>query len=100
MGFESIIFLTALPLAAVPLLLHFFDRRRAVVIEWGAMQFLQEAATRRTSARRLKEWLLLLLRIAALAVLIMALAQPLLRGNWFGTTDRKETIVVLDNSMS
>ena len=53
MSFLSIAFLAALPLAAAPLLLHFFDRRRNVVIEWGAMQFLEEAATRRTSARRI-----------------------------------------------
>ena len=70
MSFLSIAFLAALPLAAAPILLHFFDRRRNVVIEWGAMQFLQEAATRQTSARRLKEWLLLLMRVAALVALM------------------------------
>ncbi len=100
MSFLSLAFLAALPLAAAPLLLHFFDRRRNVVIEWGAMQFLQEAVTRRTSARRLREWLLLLLRVAALLALIVALARPLISGNWFGTTDSRETIVVVDNSMS
>lgn len=100
MTFVGIAFLAALPLAAAPLLLHLFDRRRNVVIEWGAMQFLQEAATRRTSARRLKELLLLLTRIAALLALIFALAQPLVSGNWFGGADRSETIVVIDNSMS
>ena len=99
MSFLSIAFLAALPLAAAPLLLHFFDRRRNVVIGWGAMQFLQQAATRRTSARSLKEWLLLLMRIVALLALIVALARPLAPGNWFGTRDRTETIVVLDNSM-
>jgi len=99
-SFLSILFLAALPLAAAPLLLHFFDRRRNVVIEWGAMQFLEEAATRRTSARRLKEWLLLIMRIAALLALIMALARPIISGNWFGTNDRRETILVVDNSMS
>lgn len=100
MSFLSIAFLAALPLAAAPLLLHFFDRRRNVVIEWGAMQFLQEAATKKTSARRLKELLLLLMRITALLALIIALARPLVPGNWFGTSDRSETIVVVDNSMS
>ena len=100
MSFLSIAFLAALPLAAAPLLLHFFDRRRNVVIPWGAMQFLQEAATRRTNARRLKEWLLLLTRIAALLALIMALARPLVPGHWFGTADRRETIIIIDNSMS
>ena len=98
--FLSSVFLAALPLAVAPLLLHFFDRRRNVVIEWGAMQFLQEAATRRTSARRLQQWLLLLLRILAIAALVTALARPLLPGQWLGATDRRETIFVLDNSLS
>ncbi len=100
MSFLSIAFLTALPLAAVPILLHLFDRRRNVVIEWGAMQFLMEAATRRTNARRLKQWLLLVLRVLAIAALVMALARPMLPGNWFGSSDRGETIFIVDNSMS
>ena len=93
-------FLAALPLATAPILLHLFDRRRNVVIEWGAMQFLMEAATRRTSARKLKQWLLLLLRVLAVALLVLSLAQPMLPGNWFGNTERGETIFVIDNSMS
>lgn len=100
MSFLSIAFLTALPLALTPLLLHLFDRRRNVVIEWGAMQFLQEAVTRRTSARKLKQWLLLLLRTLALLALILALSRPFIPGNWFSGTDRGETILVIDNSMS
>lgn len=100
MSFLSIAFLTALPLAAAPILLHLFDRRRNVVIEWGAMQFLIEAASRRTNARKLKQWLLLLLRVLAIAMLVLALARPLLSGSWFSTLDRGETILVVDNSMS
>jgi hypothetical protein len=99
-GFLSIAFLAALPLAAAPILLHLFDRRRNVVIDWGAMQFLMEAATRKTSARKLKQWLLLLLRVLAVAALVLALARPQLPGSWFGSTDRGETIFILDNSMS
>jgi len=98
--FLSMAFLAALPLAAAPILLHLLDRRRNVVIEWGAMQFLMEAATRRTSARKLKQWLLLLLRVLAVALLVLSLAQPLLPGNWFGNKERGETIFVVDNSMS
>lgn len=100
MSFLSLFFLTALPLVAAPLVLHLFDRRRNVVIEWGAMQFLLEAATRRTSARKFKQWLLLLLRMLTLAALILALARPLIPGNWFGSQERTEIILVLDNSLS
>ncbi|HUG19079.1 MAG TPA: BatA domain-containing protein, partial [Planctomycetaceae bacterium] len=100
MSFLSIAFLTALPLAAVPILLHLFDRRRNVVIEWGAMDFLMEAAAQRTSARKLKQWLLILLRVLTVLFLILALSRPTLPGNWFGNSERTETIVVLDNSLS
>lgn len=100
MGFLSITFLVALPLALAPILLHLFDRRRNVTIEWGAMEFLLEAATRRTSARKLKQWLLLALRVLAIAALVLALARPKLPGHWFGNSDRSETVFVIDNSMS
>ncbi|MEZ6125243.1 MAG: BatA domain-containing protein [Planctomycetaceae bacterium] len=93
-------FLLALPLAAAPILLHLFDRQRNVTIEWGAMQFLMEAAARKTSARKLKQWLLLLLRCLAVLALVLALARPMLPGHWFGSTERTETVLVLDNSMS
>jgi len=99
-GFLSITFLVALPLALAPILLHLFDRRRNVTIEWGAMDFLLQAATRRTSARRLKQWLLLALRVLAIAALVLALARPKLPGHWFGNSDRGETVFVIDNSMS
>lgn len=100
MTFLSLAFLIALPLAAAPILLHLFDRRRQSVIAWGAMQFLAEAASRRTSARRLKQWLLLLLRTLAVAALVLALARPLAPGGWLGGGDRAETILIVDNSMS
>ncbi|KAA5538990.1 VWA domain-containing protein [Roseiconus nitratireducens] len=100
MSFLSIAFLMALPLAAAPLLLHFFDRRRNAVIHWGAMQFLIEASTRKTSARRLKQWLLLLLRCLAIAALIFALARPLIPAGYLGSRGEGETVFVVDNSMS
>ena len=100
MNFLSIIFLSALPLALAPLVLHLFDRRRKVAIEWGAMQFLVEATTQRTNARRVRHWLLLLLRMLAVAALVMALARPMLPGHWFGSSEQSETILIIDNSMS
>lgn len=100
MTFLGVAFLFAVPLAAAPLLLHLLDRRRNVAIEWGAMDFLVSASTRQTSARRLKQWTLLLLRMLAIAALIFALARPLIPSGWLGTSDRGETIFVVDNSMS
>lgn len=100
MSFLSFAFLFALPLASAPILLHLFDRQRNVVIEWGAMQFLVEAARRRQNARRLQQWLLLLLRTLAIFCLVMALARPLVNSTLLGVVDRSDTILVIDNSLS
>lgn len=100
MSFLSLAFLAALPLAAAPILLHWFDRHRNVTIEWGAMQFLVEAAQHRTRARRLQEWWLLAMRVLAIACLVLALARPLAQTTWLSTPDQQETIVILDNSLS
>ena len=100
MSFLGLAFLAALPLAAAPLLLHFFDRRRDQVIAWGAMQFLTEASTRKTSSRRLKQLLLLCLRVLAVAALVLALARPLVPSWLLGESGQGETIFVFDNSLS
>ncbi|MGE0761051.1 MAG: BatA domain-containing protein, partial [Pirellulaceae bacterium] len=100
MTFLGLAFLAALPLAAAPILLHLFDRRRTVVIEWGAMQFLMEASSRKTSARRFQHWLLLLLRVLAIAALVLALARPLVELSWFPSYDATETVLVIDTSLS
>src|SRR5438270_5881052 len=67
---------------AIPIVIHLFNRRRYEVIDWGAMQFLQISETTR---RRLllEEVLLLLLRMAALALLALALAAPYGTGSGF-----------------
>lgn len=72
---------TALAALLVPLLLH-LDRRRALrplrfaALRWiGAMQKPQRTL-------RLREWLLLLLRLLLLAAVVAWLAQPLLHGTW------------------
>jgi len=100
MSFLSLAFLAALPLAAAPVVLHWFDRHRNVTIEWGAMQFLLEAARHRTRARRLQEWWLLAMRVLAIVCLVLALARPLAQTAWLGSANQTETIVILDNSLS
>src|SRR5579859_6361211 len=100
MSFLGLAFLFGLPLALSPILLHLFDRQRQVVIEWGAMQFLVEAARRKTSSSQMQQWLLLLMRSLAIFCLVMALARPLINSNWLNVTELRETILVIDNSMS
>jgi hypothetical protein len=70
------------------------------VILWGAMQFLAAAVTKGRRMERLEEFLLMFLRLAAVAALIFALAQPMVRSGWFRQETDREVILVLDNSLS
>jgi hypothetical protein len=100
MTFLSGAFLAALPLVAVPVIIHLLNRRRRKVIRWGAMRFLAEAATRRRRMWRVNDLLLMLLRAAVVTAIILALAQPLVRSGLFAPTGARDVIVVLDTSMS
>ena len=60
---------------ALPVVIHLFNRRRDQVIDWGAMQFL-DLGRRAQRKIRLTELLLMLARMALLALVALALARP------------------------
>lgn len=66
--------------AMLPLVLHLLSRARHREVEWGAMMFLQSPSGRRYSSWKLRQYLLLLIRMAIVAVLALALARPIILG--------------------
>jgi hypothetical protein len=94
--------LAGLSAVLVPPLIHLLNRRRYEVVDWGAMQFLQISEVTR---RRLflEELLLMLLRMALLAVLVLALAGPFLTGSMLarlGPRANRDVVLVFDGSYS
>lgn len=67
-------------LVAVPLVLHLIMRRKPVPHDFPALRFLRERAVANRRRLRVSHLVLLLLRMAALALLALALARPVLRG--------------------
>ena len=67
-------------LVAVPIVLHLIMRRKPVKREFPALRFLRQKAVATRRRLRLSHLFLLLLRMAALALLAVALARPVLRG--------------------
>lgn len=100
MSFLTGMFLWALPLAAVPVVIHLFNRRRRDVVRWGAMQFLLDSHTKKRRIWRVDDLLLMLLRAAAVLMIIFALAQPLVRSSWLGGAAGRDVILIIDTSMS
>ena len=67
-------------LVAVPLVLHLIMRRKPVPHDFPALRFLREKAVANRRRLQLSHIVLLLLRMAAIALVALALARPVLRG--------------------
>lgn len=72
-------FLAGLAALVVPLVLHLRHRERQKPRPFPSLMFLSRIPTRTDQRRRLTDWPLLLLRLAALALLVGAFARPFLR---------------------
>jgi hypothetical protein len=94
--------LVALPVAALPIIIHLIHQRRFQSIEWGAMRFLMEAHRMSRGYARLRQWLILLMRVIAIAALILLISRPLATG-WLGVAGGGRpdtTLILLDRSAS
>ena len=69
-------------LALVPLLIHLINMMRHRRVKWAAMEFLLQSYKKHRKWVWLKQLLLLLMRMAAIALLVMMLAQWLTQGQW------------------
>lgn len=87
---------------AGPLVIHLLHRRRYRVLPWGAMELLRAVAHRQRKLVRLRDLVLLALRMLAILLVGLALARPYLRWQ-AGAADARQpwhAILVLDNSLS
>ena len=102
MTFLNPIWLFALPLVLIPILIHLLNQRRHRTIDWGAMQFLLSAKRMSRGMARLKQWLIMAMRMLVIAGLIFVITRPLSSGLIGSLTGGKpETVVViLDRSAS
>jgi hypothetical protein len=93
-------FLAGLGLIGLPVFIHLIVRRKRKLIPWGAMQFLVGTPPRfRQRLQKLSELLVLLVRVLAVAALVLAFAQPLMQS---GVLTRRsgENVLVIDASLS
>jgi hypothetical protein len=94
MNFISPSMLAALAGLAVPIALHLLRRDSGTRAEVGTLRFLENLPTPRRKWSVPQDWLLLLLRCVAAALLAFLFARPLLEG------ERPERLVVIDRSAS
>jgi hypothetical protein len=94
--------LLALPIASLPVIIHLINQRRFQSIQWAAMRFLLEANRMSRGYARLRQWLILAMRVLAIAALVFVIGRPLATG-WLGLIGGGRpdtTIIMLDRSAS
>ena len=80
-SFLTPLFLLGLAALAVPVLIHLTQRERKSVVEFPSLMFLRKIPYESVQRRRIRDWLLLAMRLAAIALIVMAFARPFLRGS-------------------
>ncbi|HEY3861241.1 MAG TPA: BatA domain-containing protein [Verrucomicrobiae bacterium] len=94
--------LLGLPLVLAPIIIHLLNRLRHRPRPWAAMRFLLSATRSSASHTKLRQFLILLFRVLAVAMLLLFLARPL-AGGWLGwalSPAPDAIILLLDRSAS
>jgi hypothetical protein len=99
MGLLSPLLLALGALAAVPLLLHLLQRHQGPRVVFPALRYLRRAEKESARRIRVRQLLLMLLRVAAVLLVALAAARPFVRAGGVAHAPTA-AVIVLDNSMS
>jgi len=104
MNFLAPLFFAGLAAVAVPILVHLIQRERKTIVAFPSLMFIRRIPYQSVERRRIHNWFLLMLRIAAMALLVSAFARP------FFSVDpvkaaaalggAREVVILLDRSAS
>ncbi|MCA1649571.1 MAG: BatA and WFA domain-containing protein, partial [Acidobacteria bacterium] len=103
MAFLTPLFLAGLAALAIPVLVHLIQRERRNVVEFPSLMFLRRIPYQSVQRRRIRHWVLLLMRLAALALIVAAFARPFLRRGDVGAAaaaGAREVVLLVDRSYS
>ena len=103
MTFLNPAILIGLAAASIPILIHLLNLRKLKKIEFSTLHFLKELQKNKIRRVKLKQWLLLALRVMIILLIVTALARPTLEGvSIGGTTSAAKTsaVFILDDTFS
>src|ERR1700682_3169857 len=104
MVFLTPFFLLGLSAIAIPVLIHLIQREKKRVIEFPSLMFVRRIPYQSVRRRRIRHWFLLLMRAAALALIIAAFARPFFRQSATALAvsagGSRELVILLDQSAS
>src|SRR5690606_9952044 len=93
-------FLFALAALALPVIIHLFYFRRFKKVYFTNVRFLKEIKEETSNRQKLRNLLVLAMRLLALAFLVFAFAQPFIPQDQDVAKGKKAVSIFIDNSFS
>src|SRR3954465_4715774 len=103
MAFLAPLFFAALLTFAVPVIIHLTQRERKRVVEFPSLMFLERIPYQSVRRRRIRDWPLLAMRLAAIALIVLAFARPFVKRQSVALASSlgpREVVLLLDHSYS
>ncbi len=96
-------FLFGLFASAIPIIIHLINLRKLRKVEFSTLRFLKEIQKTKIRKVKIKQWILLLIRVLIIALLAASFARPALESDLWGTgasTSKTSAVVIIDNTPS
>jgi hypothetical protein len=103
MAFLTPFFLLGLGAIAIPVLVHLIQREKKRVVEFPSLMFVRRIPYQSVRRRRIRHWALLMLRAAAIILIVLAFARPFMRQGPVAAAaigGAREIVIALDQSAS
>ena len=103
MAFLTPLFFLGLGAITIPVLVHLIQREKKHVVEFPSLMFVRRIPYQSVRRRRIRHWALLLMRAAAIALIVAAFARPFLRQGAAAAAasgGAREIVILLDQSAS
>lgn len=103
MTFLNPAILIGLLAATIPVIIHLLNLKKLKNVEFSTLMFLKELQKNKIRKIKIKQWLLLLLRVLIIIFIVLSFARPTLQGlSIAGVTSAAKTtsVFLIDNSFS
>ncbi|HGJ64204.1 TPA: VWA domain-containing protein [bacterium] len=103
MGIINPLILIGILAAGIPFLIHLWSKKRAKIIDFSSIQFLMSINKRKFRRLRLRQILVLIMRMLIILFIVIGLARPVFNSRWAmatGGKTKRSIVIILDNSYS
>lgn len=89
--------------ASIPIIIHLYSLRQTKEIEFSSLKYIRELEYETIRRLKIRQWILVLLRMLIIICIILMAARPVLKGfipSWIAGKKESRVVVILDNSAS